>query len=631
MTPKNGKGMVLWLYNLFFYKTAVGRFLRHFFRIRKVYSEERVSPFLPGGWMLCAPQTIRAMVRRDEIWITALAAVIGALAGLVVVCMNVLVRYVHRVLFDLHDGNFLSGQSYINPWRSFLIPTLGGLLLGVLGVAFTKIWPGRRIDPVEANALHGGRMSIRDSLIVVVQTLVSNGAGGSIGLESGFTQLSAAFGSRIGHYFRVRRWDLRLMVGCGAAGGIGAAFGAPLAGAFYAFELIMGTYSLSSLPPVATASICAILVTSALHHTANPVFIMTPQTFPLYSYFSLIGLGLVTALVGILVMWSVTVSENIFRKIPVPGFIRPMIGGAIVGSLGTITPAVLSSGHAALRIGLDGGFLFTTALLVLVLKILAVSISIGSGFRGGLFFASLFLGVLTGIVYGHILAFFGMQPLSGLVYALVGMSSMAVAVIGGPMTMVFLALEMTGNLPLTIAVLIAAVMSSLTVRRLFGYSFATWRFHLRGENIRSAVDVSWLRQLTVGHMMRKGFHSLSPEVTIAEARRAFPLGSDQFFVLEEAGMYTGIVYVPELYLEKSQDLEKPVSLLARNTARVLLPQMNVKEAIAAFEAAESDVLVVVENQDTMQVIGSLTEQYTLKRYSEELDKTRRELAGDVGP
>ncbi|QNT78217.1 chloride channel protein [Entomobacter blattae] len=141
---------------------------------------------------------------------------------------------------------------------------------------------------------------------------------------------------------------------------------------------------------------CTIRLTPYYYDTP----VMTPQIFPLYSYFSLIGLGLVTALVGILVMWSVTVSKNIFRKIPVPGFIRPMIGGAIVGSLGTLTPAVLSSGHAALRIGLDGGFLFTTALLVWVLKTLAVSFSIEPSFRMGLtfvgaFFTSLFLGVLT--------------------------------------------------------------------------------------------------------------------------------------------------------------------------------------------------------------------------------------------
>ena len=148
-------------------------------------------------------------------------------------------------------------------------------------------------------------------------------------------------------------------------------------------------------------------------------------------------------------------------------------------------------------------------ILLVALKSVASAVSIGSGFRGGLFFASLFLGALLGKAFAGLHAAISAEhAVSPLVCALVGMSGLAVAVVGGPLTMGFLALEATGNLPMTVAVLAACVVSSLTVRRTFGYSFATWRFHLRGEAIRSAVDIGWMRNLTVGRMMRREVRSL---------------------------------------------------------------------------------------------------------------------------
>ena len=126
----------------------------------------------------------------------------------------------------------------------------------------------RPVDPIEANALHGGRMSIRDSLIVALQTIVSNGFGASVGLEAGYTQMVAGIASRLGINFRLRRADLRMLVGCGAAGAIAAAFGAPLTGAFYGFELIIGTYTAATLAPVLTASIVGVLVVARVRRRA---------------------------------------------------------------------------------------------------------------------------------------------------------------------------------------------------------------------------------------------------------------------------------------------------------------------------------------------------------------------------
>jgi len=578
-------------------------------------------------WVLHAPQTLRALVRADEIWLAMLAAAVGALAGLLVVVINNVTLASHRTLFALSNDGRLSGLARLEPSRAVLVPTLGGLVLGILGLVLSRFVSGRPVDPIEANALHGGRMSVRDSVIVVVQTLISNGAGASIGLEAGYTQIGSAMGSWLGRAFRVRRGDLRVLVGCGAAGAIGAAFDAPLAGAFYAFELVIGTYSLANLAPVTLASISAIIVTHALNGAAPSIDLPMPSALTWRDYVPILLLGIVSALVGIAIMRMVTLTEAAFRRSRVPGWSRPAIGGVFVGCLALVSPAVLSSGHAALRIGLEGLFPLRHAALLLLLKALASSVSIGSGFRGGLFFASLFLGVLTGTVCGDLLSLIEAQSLPPVTCALICMSALAVAVVGGPLTMVFLALESTGNLPLTVAVLVASVVSSLTVRRTFGYSFATWRFHLRGESIRSALDVGWIRNLTVGRMMRREVRTIRIDTSLASLRRDYPLGSaTRIVVVDERGRYAGIVQVPELHAAP-REVSRLAELLHDSDA-VLLPQMNVKEAIARFEQAESDALVVVDDPQARQVIGVLTEPHALRRYSEELDRSRRDLSGE---
>lgn len=581
-----------------------------------------------GEIVLHAPQTLRALVRADELWLVLLAALVGCAAGLLVVIMNVTTLEMHRLLFLLYGHERLSGMNALDRGRAVLVPSIGGLAFGLAGLVIARFWPRRAVDAIEANALYGGRMSLNDSVIVTLQTIFSNGVGASIGLEAGYTQIGAAIGSRLGRSFRVRRNDLRLLVGCGAAGAIGAAFNAPLTGAFYAFELVIGTYSIATLAPVVAASIAAIAVDRWLLGDTGGFDLILPSNIPPFDYVPVLALGMICALLGIAIMRAVTLTEELFRKSRVPPWLRPAVGGLLLGLMALITPQILSSGHAALHLGINAPYSLQFLALLVVLKALATTISIGSGFRGGLFFASLFLGGMLGKLFAAVLAAVTVSPmLPGVVCAVVGMSGLATAIVGGPLTMAFLALESTGSLPLTIAVLAASVVSALTVRRTFGYSFATWRFHLRGEAIRSAVDVGWMRNLTVGRMMRREVRTVRTDTPIANFRRDFPLGAEQrVVVVDQSDRYAGIVQVAEAH---AVDVNiSQVGETLHYTDQFLLPQMSVKDAISAFEQSESDALAVVDNRESRRVIGLLTEQYALRRYSEELDRRRRDLSGE---
>ena len=579
--------------------------------------------------MVHVPYYVRALVRSNEIWLTVLSSCVGVLAGLSVWIMTRATLMAHRVLYNLHNDGRLSGLATLDPWRCVLVPCLGGLVLGGFGLLVARRFRHRPVDPIEANALHGGRMSVRDSAIVAFQTFLSNGSGASLGLEAGFSQIAAALGSRCGAIFRVRRADMRILVGCGAGGAIGAAFNAPIAGAFYAFELVIGTYSLVNLAPVAVASISAVGIVRLLGGVTATVTLLPHESLGMRDSLPVMGLGILCGLVGIGVMRGVTIAELVFRKSNLPVWFRPCLGGLCVGCLALYSPSILSAGHAAVRKVLDGGLPLTTLLLLLFLKAVASAISIGSGFRGGLFFASLFLGVLSGSLFGHGLEALVATGLSVTTCAILGMSATAVAIIGVPMTMTCLILEMTADITLASAVLLSSVLSLLTVRRLFGYSFATWRFHQRGESIRSAVDIGWLRALTVGRMMRRDMTVFSPDTTVGEARLCCPLGAmPQVVVADAEGAYRGIVLVSDIY-GPDHPPGRTLADLVQHEQIMLLPDMTCRDAARRFEEAEADALVVIADMASRRVIGLLSEKYVLRRYAEALDRTRRELAGET--
>jgi CIC family chloride channel protein len=295
------------------------------------------------------PRRLRVLVRAREVGIVALAGVVGGVAGLVVTIMGAIVIGLHLLLFDIPPDMRLSASAAIDPLRALVVPTIGGLLLGIAGLGLARWGPERFVDPIEANAVRGGRMSFRGSLIVALQTVWSSGVGASVGLEAGYTQLASGIGSWFGRVFHLRRNDMRLLVGCGAAGAIAGAFGAPFAGAFYAFELIIGGYTASTLVPVGLAALNGYLV--ARLFAPLPLGIYADAMAAVSGRDLMIAslLGLCAALFGVALMRGVALCETLLERARVPPPLRPAIGGLAVGAMAIVAPQVMSSGHGALQ------------------------------------------------------------------------------------------------------------------------------------------------------------------------------------------------------------------------------------------------------------------------------------------
>jgi CIC family chloride channel protein len=586
----------------------------------------------PAAAPVFSPSAISANLGRWRgVFMLVLAAITGLLAALVVAFVGWSTLELHTLLFSLPPHERLSSQSALaNPWLA-VVPVAGGVLLAVSIYLARRFRSRPPVDPIEANAVHGGRMSFRESVIVTGQTILSSSVGASVGLEAGYTQLSSSLASHIGGRLNLRRNEVRMLVGCGAAGAIAAAFNAPFTGAFYAFELIIGVYSVAMLAPLITASLVATFAARWLGAVQTPIYLPHLATPSGPEMVPFLILGLVSSGVAITIMLAVAQIERGLSIIRLPQPVRPFLGGIAMGGLALLTPQVLSSGHGALDLQFTTETGLATIALLFVLKFLASAVSLGTGFRGGLFFASLLLGALLGKLYAAVLVTTGIAPhIDPLLAAVVGMASLASGIIGSPLTMSFLVLEFTGDINISAAVLVAAVISSFTVRELFGYSFSTWRLHLRGESIRSAHDVGRVRNLTVATMMRADVKTVLDRTGLAEFRAAFPLGStNRVVAVDKAGRYAGIMLVADAYQPgiEAHTPDGSIEPLLKYRDRFLLPGLNVADAAKVFEKAESEELAVLDNLGNRAVVGLLTEKYLLRRYAEELDKGLKDLTG----
>jgi len=583
---------------------------------------------------------VRRDLRSSEVGQIFLCAALGAVVGALVAILRNFVAILHRIDFDLPHDAYLSATDNVSPFLVVFVPATGGLIIGLWARWLRNRKAKEVVDPVEANALLGGRMSFRESLRLTFATLIANASGASLGMEAGYSQFGASVFSSIGQYFQLRRADLRVFVTAGAGAAIAAAFNAPLAGAFYGYELILGSYMPRALAPVCAAALTAAIVQRSMGFQPASFEIAHDLVFKQRSYMFFALMGVAAAGLAVITMKLVTWTEASLRRAPMADWLRPVVGGFVLSWIALIFPQVLGSGHGAIQLHLDQTWPLIPLVALLIAKVLASAISVGSGFRGGLFSSSLLIGCLFGSMVAQILAYF--IPSVGLeigAFMLVGMGSVAAAIIGAPFTMVFLVLEATGDFPVTAAVLVGVITASTIVRLTFGYSFATWRFHQRGLGIRSPHDIGWIADLTAGRLMRADAKAIPADMTLRQIRERYPLGSTKrLYVTGEGERYMGTL---DLALAHEPGIEDAIDwLVAGDIASerdiFLLPTDNVRTALLRFEEHKTEAIAVVSSIAEPKLIGYLTEAYALRRYTHELERRRNAELGQndlftVGP
>lgn len=562
------------------------------------------------------PRRLIAVPRRPSgsFRITGLSLVVGLVTGLAVVIIKHAVADVQiaTLSYAADEGPlFASAASFPR--------TVFALCLGAMIVAALTHWlesPGRRpspgspIDAVEANALRGGLMHARDGVSVVAPILGSVGFGASVGIEAAVTQLGAVFASLLGQYRSLPRSDLRLLVGAGAAAAISTAYDAPLAGMLYAFELVLGSYATRMLGPVGLAAIAGSLLARAVGGGAEPFRLAAIEGVNWPDYPLAILIGCAAAGTGILTMLLVSSVERLLKRLFRRMVLRLLAGALALSAFAAVFPLVLGSGHVGILETLNGRIVGIAALVLLVAKLLASAISLGSGFRGGLFSASLFIGALLGQVIaavaaaaapllpGHAVA----QP--GLCTA-IGMAAVGASIVGSPLAMIFLVNGLSGEPDVGVIVAVGAVTASFLTNRLFGYSFATWRFQQRGLALDGGADVSQLSAITIEGLVRPPKRSVTSDADLLAVMQAVSAaGGKGTAVYALDGTFLGLI---EPALVEVAEGNEPLPIVAADLIDGTSPVVTVGTTLAAMLSLlrndDRATFAVVDEEDNRELVG----------------------------
>ncbi len=481
------------------------------------------------------------------------ATVIGLVGGLGAVGFRLLILQFQRWIWqpegEISDsGGLLERIRELPEWWVIGAPALGGLMVGWIVHTFAREARGHGVPEVmEAVALHHGRIRPR---VVAAKALASSlciASGGSVGREGPIVQIGSAIGSTVGQFLQVSPRRLRTLVGCGAAAGVAATFNAPIAGALFAVEVILGDFGVPQFSPIVIASVVATVVSR--HFLGDlPAF-----EIPQYSLehpaelFAYAILGLLAAFVAIGFTKSLHFSEDLFEKLKMPAPFKTALGGALVGVIALWGPEVMGVGYEAMNLALTGGSGIGLLLGLLAAKILAVSLTIGSGGSGGVFAPSLFLGATLGGAVGTVVNvwFPGTAPAGA--YALVGMGAVVSAATHAPITAIMILFELTTDYEIILPLMISCIVGTLVMSRLHEDSIYTIKLRRRGVNIKAGQDVDLLRKVKVREVMRMDVAVALPnDPFLPLLQRLYHSGDGAIYVTDTEQRLIGVITLGHL-------------------------------------------------------------------------------------
>ncbi len=562
-----------------------------------------------------------------QIFLIILSVIVGVCAGLGAVGVRQLIRWITELSFGGYE-RFLEVLKTLPASRKILAPAIGGLIVGPIIYFFAKEAKGHGVPEVMlAVLMKDGKIRPRVAFVKAIASAISIGSGGSVGREGPIVQIGASLGSTVGQYFNLERRDIQTLVACGAAGGIAAAFNAPIAGALFSVEIILGDFGVAALSPIIISSVISTIV--ARHFEGNLVaFVVPPYT--LNSPFELLPytfLGLVAGLVAILFIITLYYFEDWFENAPIPEYIQPMIGGFIVGIMGIYFPYVYGVGYESINGALHNQWPLYILILMIPMKILATSITLGSGGSGGIFAPSLFLGAATGGAVGVITHALFPQAASAGAYALVGMGAVVAATTQAPITAIIIIFELTQNYRVIAPLMFTCIISTLIATAIKRESIYTLKLKLKGIELVEGREESILKQIKIDSVVKEGVffyihHNLKYiiDTVLSVNQSIFP-------VLNPSNRLVGILTlnnIKSVFYEKEALAELVIAEDIAEEPVFLTEDSNLQDAMDIEGRYSIEEIPVVKDRDSMDYRGIVHIHDVINLYNFEIKK--RELA-----
>lgn len=578
---------------------------------------------------------IRNLVSNDQFVLGVLAVGVGLVVGLGVVAFRLVIDAIHLLFYGGVEKHLATMAASLPWWHIVLAPTVGGVLVGLW---YRFVMPGRRpqgiANIIEATATRGSRLSMRAGIAALLGSALSIGVGAPVGREGPAVHFGATLAAFVAEKLHFGRALSRTLLGCGAAAAVAASFNAPIAGALFAHEVVVGHYAMSAFAPVVVASVTATLISRWVFGDF-PAFTLPDMTltsvleFPAFA-----GLGIVAGVMALVFMRTIFAGEDLAARSRIPPILRPMVAGLAIGLLAVPFPLILGVGYEATDRALNDAIAPLMLAGLVVAKTVGTGLALGFGFGGGVFSPSLTVGALVGVAYGG-LATAALPDLSSGpgAYALVGMGAMAAAVLGAPISTVLIVFELTHDTALTVAVMVAVVVATTITQQLGNTpSFFHWQLDRKGLNLKGGRDVGLLRLIRVGDVVQTEAPTLPTGASLREVRERLagvPFG--EVFVVAPDGTLFGTITLADLQetgFDPELDLLVNAADVCRRHPPVLALGDSLEVALKRMMALGEEHLAVVEHEDTMKLAGCVHESEVLLEYNRQLLRARAEERGE---
>jgi CIC family chloride channel protein len=558
----------------------------------------------------------------EEAFHLILAALVGVVGGVVNLLFYLSVEWTKWMTLRQHD-DLVEVAEMFSWWARLAAPALGGLAAGlILHWGRGLLGRGGSTNLLEVVVAGDGRLPLKSVMIKALSSLMSIATGASIGREGSITHLSATVASHGGQWAGWPPYRLRLLLACGAAAGMSAAYNAPIAGAVFAAQIVLGNFSMNLFAPLLCSSVVAAVVSRSFFGIEPWYQVPVFQFTRLVQLPWFLVLGALAGVLGALTLRLLRQGEGLFARTQLPIWARVALAGLVVGGIAVCVPQVWGNGYSVASRILDNRYDLAFLLILLAAKLLATVVTVASGAVGGVFTPTLFLGAALGAAFGHALDLVGWgYHLPPGVYALVGMGSVLAATTHSPLLSIIMLFEISLNYSLMPPLMIACAVSTLVARQLWPSSVYTEPLRQKGiQADYETEEPGAATQQTVGDVMRE-------PVTPVRETAAFREIADHFLVtpynylpvVDAHRRLLGVVALQDLkeYLSAGQEIQGVIAYdVMRPPPPVLYPGQRLQEALPLLLGSELRNIPVVSDAKEFRLIGAVVQSEALGRISE---------------
>lgn len=549
-----------------------------------------------------------AVLRHDNLILAVLAVVIGTMVGWAVAGFRTIISAIQSIGYGSSSEHLATIASALPAWQIIAVPCVGGLIVGLF---YRFVLPGGRgvgvPHVIESSALKSGRMSLWPGLASTIGSAASIGVGASVGREGPAVVLGATLSSWLGQQLNFGRSAMRILLGCGGAAAVAASFNVPIAGALFAHEVIVGHYALNAFAPVVLSSIAATMVSRSIYGDFPAFTIPAFESIEWIEFPAFALTGVACGLVAVLLMRGIALAKKSGDRLSIPAWIRPGLAGLAVGLIALELPEILGVGYEQTDQALRNAYPITMVMMLIGAKLVATSLCLGWGFGGGIFSPSLALGALVGVAVGTVATMIGQDLSSGpAAYALVGMGSLAAAILGAPISTTLIIFEMTGDYTLTIAVMLGVVVATLVSSQLSGFqSIFLSQLNDAGVVLDGGQDVSGLKGTSVSDLLAPSVATCTASATQDDVRALLlDRNIGEVYVIDDDGLFAGVVAGSDLS-ESNGNGTATIADLVHSSASVVVASDTVENAVRAILAAGTNRLPVVRSTDDQFLMGTV--------------------------